>query len=288
VIWTEVAIRVPRSHLDAVTAALLASVPAGIAEVRRGRGTGRTLLAYLPRGRDGRSHVARIRSTLAQICPVCSVTTRAVSDAAWKDAWRMHARPVRLRRLVVVPSWWRGLERARAVVRIDPGQAFGSGEHPSTQLCLRAVDRYVRDRARVIDVGTGSGILAIAAAALGARPVVAVDNDPVAVTVARANSRRNGVAARIRVERHDGLRGVRMRADLIVANLTADTLGPVVERARTRLKEGGRFVAAGFTTSRLREVASLVRAAGLRITDTPRRRGWRAIHAVRPNGRLHR
>jgi ribosomal protein L11 methyltransferase len=286
-IWTEVAIKVPRSHLDAVTAALLASVPAGIAEVRRG-GTGRTLLAYLPRGRAGRSRFARIRSTLAQVCPVCSITTRTVSDAAWKDTWRIHARPVRLARLVVVPSWWRRVERARAVVRIDPGQAFGSGEHPSTLLCLRAVDRYVQDRASVLDVGTGSGILAIAAAALGARSVVAVDNDPVAVTVARANSRRNGVAARIRVERHDGLQGVRMRADLIVANLTADTLGPVIKRARARLKEGGRFVAAGFTTSRLREVAGLVRAAGLRVTDTPRRRGWRAIHAVRPNRRLRR
>jgi ribosomal protein L11 methyltransferase len=286
-IWTEVAIKVPRSHLDAVTAALLASVPAGIAEVRRG-GTGRTLLAYLPRGRAGRSRFARIRSTLALVGPVCSIPTRTVSDAAWKDTWRIHARPVRLARLVVVPSWWRRVERARAVVRIDPGQAFGSGEHPSTLLCLRAVDRYVQDRASVLDVGTGSGILAIAAAALGARSVVAVDNDPVAVTVARANSRRNGVAARIRVERHDGLQGVRMRADLIVANLTADTLGPVIKRARARLKEGGRFVAAGFTTSRLREVAGLVRAAGLRVTDTPRRRGWRAIHAVRPNRRLRR
>jgi ribosomal protein L11 methyltransferase len=132
----------------------------------------------------------------------------------------------------------------------------------------------------MIDVGTGSGILAISAATLGAARVVAVDNDPVALQVARANALANDVAKRIRVVRHEGLRGVRGRADLIVANLTADTLPPVVECVRARLAADGQFVAAGFTTARLREVAQLVRRVGLRITDMPSRRGWRAIHTV--------
>ncbi len=285
-IWTEVAITVPRSRIDLVTAGVLALVPAGCAEVRRGPGARRTLLAYLVRGREGRRVLTRLRADLIRVCPTCTVQTRPVSDASWTDAWKAHARPVRIGRLTVVPSWWRDVDAsARAIVRVDPGQAFGSGEHASTQLCLEAISRYVRDGTRVIDVGTGSGVLAIAAAALGASRVVAVDDDPIAVQVAGANSRLNGVAARIRVMAGDGLRRVRGRADLIIANLTADTLPAVLAGVRARLDVGGRFVGAGFTTARLGEVARLVRAAGLRITDQPSRRGWRAIHAVRVGGR---
>jgi ribosomal protein L11 methyltransferase len=281
VVWTEVAITVPRPRIEAVSAAVLTVVPAGCAEVRPARGATR-LLAYVPAGRNRRGPLARLRAAVGRICPACRVVGRPVSDASWMNAWKAHARPVRIGRLAVVPSWWRRAEPGqRAVVRVDPGQAFGSGEHASTQLCLEAVDRYLQAGARVIDVGTGSGVLAIACAALGAARVVAVDSDPVAVRVARANCRANGVAARVRVIGGDGLRHIHGRADLIIANLTAETLPPILARVRARLRPGGRFVGAGFTTARLGAVAGAARAAGLRITAMPNRRGWRAIHAQR-------
>src|SRR5690606_26457499 len=114
----------------------------------------------------------------------------------WANAWKEHYRVLRVgERIVVVPSW---LEYEAApgdvVLQLDPGMAFGTGLHPTTQLCLRLLERYARPGLRTLDIGTGSGILAIAAAKLGAGPILALDNDPVAVGVAAENTARNGVA----------------------------------------------------------------------------------------------
>jgi ribosomal protein L11 methyltransferase len=166
--------------------------------------------------------------------------------------------------------------------------AFGSGEHPTTQLCLRAIERYTRAGTAVIDVGTGSGILAVAAARLGAARVVATDTDPVAVAAARDNARANRVASRVSVRETDGLRRLRLRAHLIVANLTAGTLPPVLTGARRCLLPGGRFVASGFGPAVARPVARAMRAAGLRPVAVEGLGGWCAVHAVASRKQVRR
>jgi ribosomal protein L11 methyltransferase len=209
------------------------------------------------------------------------LTTRVISDTLWARAVRGSARRVRVGRIIVQPTWMRRPRGARlAVVRLNPGLAFGSGEHESTQLCLRALTRYVARGATVIDVGTGSGILAIAAARLGAERVLAIDNDPVAVSVARVNIRANGVRTVVAVRRGNGLVGVRPRADLLVANLTADTLPPVLHGAGRCLASGGRLVVSGFTAPRVRGVRHALAAAGFAVTGVDRLRAWRAVHAA--------
>jgi ribosomal protein L11 methyltransferase len=244
---------------------------------------------YLPAGVAGRPAFRALRRALGAVVDRPHVRTRVVSDDGWAASWKLHARPFTVGRILIQPGGvrsgdtrraGRGRDAARAAVTLDPGMAFGSGDHPSTQLCLLAIDQHVPRGAHMIDLGTGSGILAIAGARCGAQRVLAIDSDPVAVAVARANIRRNGVARRVTVRRGNGLRGVRRRADLIVANLTADILPLVVEDVSRCLSREGRFVVSGFGSVRVGEVRRCVEAAGLRVVTTRRLRGWCAVHAV--------
>jgi ribosomal protein L11 methyltransferase len=282
VIWTEVAVDVARSQVEVAAAVLLRYVRSGFSESRAPRRR-RVLRVYLPprvRGHAGASALSLVRRSLREVLPSARITTRRVADAAWQEAWKAHARPIAIGRLRIVPRWWRDpYPTGGVVVRLDPGMAFGSGEHPTTQLCLAALDRWVRPGATIIDVGTGSGILAVAAARLGAGRVIAVDSDPEAVAVARANVRNNRCASRVTVRLTDGLRAVRARADLIVANLTAADLPPVLADVGARLAPRGRFIGSGFGATRVHEVRRAAIGAGLRPLGVERRRGWCAVWA---------
>lgn len=264
--------------------ALRQVAPAGFAEHRLARGR-RRLVAHLPMGASGRAALLRLRAALRRVARRgpgrgrLALTARVVDDAVWRDAWRRHARPVRVGRLTVQPPWMPP-PASGAVVRLDAGMAFGSGLHPSTRLCLSALDRYVRGPSTVVDVGTGSGVLAIAAARLGAGRVLALDHDPVAVRVASANVRANGVRDRVEVRRASGLGSVRRRADLILANLTADDLCLLLPVVPARLRPGGRFVGSGLGPSRVPQVVRAAGDAGLRVIEVVRWRGWCVVHAV--------
>lgn len=222
------------------------------------------------------------------------VTSRAVPARLWATAWRGHVHPVRVGRLIVRPSWTRVSERrGGVVVTIDPGMAFGTGLHPSTRLCLRALLHYLpprtRDGGAVFDVGTGSGILAIAAARLGVPRVWAVDSDPVAVAVARANARQNGVGRRVRVVRGRGVERATGRAGLILANLVAETIVSLLPAIRRRLLPRGVFVGSGIISDRVNAVLRAAKAAGLGRIRVLAEGEWRAVVlSARPRPHLQK
>ncbi|MDR7544042.1 MAG: 50S ribosomal protein L11 methyltransferase [Armatimonadota bacterium] len=273
--WIEVSLEVPRSAAEHAADIVLRYCPQGLAETTSGRY--RVLRAYLPAGAGGRAALAGLRREL-RVLPHAHVVTRPVRDERWREAWKAHARPLAIGRLRILPTWWPVQDdERRPVIRLDPGMAFGSGEHPTTQLCLAALERYTRPGSVVVDVGTGSGILAVAAARLGARRVIAVDNDSVAVDVARRNMRANRVASRVEVLPAQGLPRLRTPADLIVANLTAQTLPSVIAAARRHLRAGGWLVASGFGARFLPDVRAAMIAAGLRPVRVDALRGWRAV-----------
>jgi ribosomal protein L11 methyltransferase len=202
-------------------------------------------------------------------------------DAAL-DAWRAHARAVRIGRLLVRPPWVdepAGDPESVEVV-VDPGRAFGSGAHVSTRLALAALVDHVRGGERVLDVGCGSGVLAIAAVRLGARAAVGVDVDPAAVAAARANARRNGVAGRVTVVHGDAAGGVAPAGpfDLVVANMLAPELRAVAPAVAAGLAPGGVAVVAGLLVEQCFDVLAAYRALGLHEVGDPRTdEGWTAV-----------
>jgi ribosomal protein L11 methyltransferase len=163
-----------------------------------------TLRTYLPldaQSEETRQRIEQALWHLGQMRPVGPLQLRTLEEEDWANAWKQHYSVLRVgQRIVIVPSW---LEHAAApddiVLHLDPGMAFGTGLHPTTRLCLGLIEQHTRPGLRALDLGTGSGILAIALARLGARPVLALDNDPVAVKVAAENVARNAVAETVSV-----------------------------------------------------------------------------------------
>ncbi|MEM9194890.1 MAG: 50S ribosomal protein L11 methyltransferase [Myxococcota bacterium] len=199
---------------------------------------GVTLVAYfeeLPAAESARAHFAQRFNARIEF---------VVGDA-WRDAWRDYFHPTRVgARLVVKPSWepYAPLPQD-VVITIDPGRAFGSGIHETTRLCLRELDRWVVPGQRVLDVGCGSGILAVAAALLGAE-ALAIDNDDDALPVARGNAENNRVAERVTVD-NTPVDDVQGEFPLVVANIEARVLTPLADAIRKRVAPGGILILSG-------------------------------------------
>lgn len=200
---------------------------------------------------------------------------------AWRDAWKQHFVPRRFgRRLVVRPSWEPfDAGPGDAVVVLDPGRAFGSGLHASTGLVLGELDRRIRGGERVLDVGCGSGILALAALALGASRAVAVDNDPEAVEVTLENARANDAGRRLSA-RLPPLPRTTRGFDVVLANIQADVLVALAPALARRVAPGGLLVLSGILSEQADEVKRAF--GGLRTLARPSADGWTALVLKRP------
>jgi ribosomal protein L11 methyltransferase len=198
--------------------------------------------------------------------PVGGLVVRTVDDASWSEAWKQHYVPQRIGRLVVVPSWIEEPPRAGEVrIVLDPGMAFGTGLHPTTRGCLELIQELDPMPPRVLDVGTGSGILAIAALMLGAESAVGVDTDALAVEASRANAERNAVAERF-VAVEGSLAEVPDETyPLIVANLVAALLVRLALSLAARLVPTGVLVASGIIEPRATAVVDAMHGAGLAV-----------------------
>jgi ribosomal protein L11 methyltransferase len=213
--------------------------------------------------------------------------TRIVHEQDWAEAWKSFFPVLRVgRRLVIRPTWRRHRRRSDDVVlALDPGMAFGTGLHPTTRLCLAALESIADegrvDGARVLDVGCGSGILAIAAAKLGASLALGVDTDPIAIESTAANARRNRLVRRVRA-RAGSLPSGEPPFDVVLANLIAGILVPLAGALRDELRPGGTLVASGIFIDREAEVRGAFEATGLRIGDRAAEGDWVALVASRP------
>ena len=218
--------------------------------------------------------------------PIGELRTRVVQEADWADAWKAYFPVLRIGRRIVIRPTWRRHRRAAddVVLALDPGMAFGTGLHPTTRLCLAALedlaDRGRLAGTRVLDVGCGSGILAIAALKLGAATALGVDTDPIAIEATIANARRNAVVRRLHA-REGSLPSGAPPSDVVLANLIAGLLVPLAPALRAELVGGGTLLASGIFVDREGEVAAAFDGAGLEVVGRSEEGEWIALEAVR-------
>jgi ribosomal protein L11 methyltransferase len=209
----------------------------------------------------------------------CTISWNTVRDEDWADNWKAYFHPEKVGGMLVIKPTWEDYEASPddIVIELDPGSAFGTGTHPTTAMCLRELETLVKGGMRIFDVGTGSGVLSIAAAKLGATDVTAMDYDKVAVDVAAENIRQNGVEDVVKTGVSDILKSFDGKADLIVANIIADIIIMLFDELDEHLAEGGRLLASGIISERLADVTEACLAHGFVVDKVTEEKGWVAM-----------
>jgi len=229
------------------------------------------------------------------------VSRKMVDEEDWADAWKKYFKPMRVSERLTIRPTWEGYTpgEGERIIDLDPGMAFGTGTHPTTALCLRTLDSVIKGGEELIDVGTGSGILAIGAMKLGAKSVLAVDLDPVAVSSAKENARLNGLSEPIDVRLSDllgvlkgetkdesgaeaGPLNVTVPVDVVVANILAEIIMLFIDDVYAALKPGGIYIASGIWENKEEVVEQGLLQAGFEIVDRRREDGWIAFVAGKP------
>lgn len=214
-----------------------------------------------------------------------AIACSEIQDEDWENNWKEYYHPEKIGEHIVIKPSWEEYTAAPddIVLELDPGMAFGTGTHPTTSMCVRALEELIKPGMRVFDVGTGSGILAIAAAKLGAAEVAAVDFDPLAVRIAGENVAANGVASIVSTNESDLLKNTAGKADVIIANIVADIIIRLLGDVAGKLNPGGTLLASGIIADRIGDVTAAVLAHGLCIDKIMEEGGWAAM-VIRTGG----
>jgi ribosomal protein L11 methyltransferase len=296
--WLEVSLIVEAELVEPVSEVLARFAPDGVVvestavsaamDDSEGRAVGPLrVAAYLPVDEtleDKRRRLEESLWYLGRIRPLPAASFQVIEQADWSESWKQHYHPIRIgERLVIVPAWLENPHPERIPIRIDPGMAFGTGTHPTTQLCLEFVEEYLTSGQSVIDLGCGTAILAIAALKLGAEQALGVDIDPQAVQAAQENAADNGVIERLELEVGslrevlDGRFGLR-QADLVLANILAPVLARLLgEGLGELLSPGGVLVLSGILAEQAGEVQAAMEASGLRLIEVRQMGDWVAL-----------
>ncbi len=250
---------------------------------------------YLTEDEDGRARLAELegglpafRSRTDADCGSLAITVQSLQEEDWSQNWKKYYQPFPVgKRLYVVPEWERGnaTPEGRIPLYLNPGLIFGTGSHGTTRLCLEGLEDYVVPGAPVLDLGCGSGILAIAALLLGADRAKGCDIDPKAVHVAKENAGYNGVGNRLEVFCGDVIgddtlaRALSGRYPLVLANIIADVIIPLSATVGAFLAEDGVFLCSGIIAHRAEDVAEALAQNGLKFFRREEREGWVAFAA---------
>ena len=254
----------------------------------------KTYLKPGPRGAAIQRQIEEGLWRLSLLYPIPEPRVRILQEEDWSQAWKKFYHPIRVgKRVVLKPSWEHfQAQPGDLVVQLDPGMAFGTGLHPTTRLCVAALEDWVRPGEGVLDVGTGSGVLAIVAAKLGARPILATDIDPIAVAAAQENIRRNelGEEAGLQVIQGSVPQGMAGRFPLVVANILAEVIvglldgeygGPPLTEP---LAPGGHLILSGILAEKVGLVLEAAQRHGLELVEQRQEEDWVALVLARAQG----
>jgi len=286
--WVELTVEIPPSLGEAVSSFLIERGAPGVVQeevpgpVHRKK---ERIIAYFPNDRSFPKKGREIQLFLTSISQIQASAFnfhhRIIQEEKWAEKWKDNFKPLRITpRVVVKPPWEEyARQRGELVIEIDPGMAFGTGTHPSTQMCIQALEEAVRsspDFSSMLDVGTGSGILSIAARKLGLGHVWAVDIDPVAIDNARKNALANhihrGLAFRV-----GSLDGLRRKFDIVVANLLPQELLGIAPLLPKRMSSGGILIVSGLLRRQKKEILSAFSEHGLEIFRSLGSKGWACL-----------
>ena len=212
------------------------------------------------------------------------ISTNEVDEEDWATSWKKYYHPVKIsERFTIVPTWedYELVDSDELIIELDPGMAFGTGTHPTTVMCLQALEKYVEKGDSVIDVGTGSGVLSIGAALLGAKTVHALDLDEVAVTAAKENIQLNKVQNTVQVTHGNLLDSIKEPASVIVANILAEVIMTFSQDAYAILPENGLFIVSGIIAQKRDLVKDDLVSKGFEIIESVLMEDWVAIIAAK-------
>lgn len=286
-LWFEITAQVPVVDLERVSDLMRGVSPGGIVVEEpvdilgpemgfRVRGGEPVLVrAYLPSSELGAILTEDLRTAM-EAFPAVELTAKPIYEEDWAVSWREFFGVVDTGgKAVIVPTWIEHkVSPGQVAIRLDPGQAFGTGHHETTRLCLQALDELVTPGITVLDVGTGSGVLSIAAILLGAASVRAIDIDPIATEVARANCDANGIGAEVNISAgrltpdHEG------RYPLVVSNISTDANIGLAHAFGTVISTGGKLVLSGILAPDARRVAAAMAAEGFVLQAMRHERDW--------------
>ncbi len=286
--WLEVSVTAENEAAEAVAEVLSRYAPGGVAIEAgpEGWNAGPVLVrAYLPDDDELRANQRRISEALghlAQIRPIPAPVFHPVAETDWAEAWKERLNVLRVGQHTVIRPSWRDYAPAPGdvVIELDPGMAFGTGLHPTTQMCLVALEEQMRPGATVLDLGTGSGILAIAAAKLGAGRVLALDSDPVAAETAHSNVAANGVQGVVTVAA-GSLAQVSESYDLVVVNILAHVIAEMIrDGLATLVHAGGTLTAAGILAGQEPEIIAALEQETFVSVELRQREDWVCLIAT--------
>ncbi|MGQ9455439.1 MAG: 50S ribosomal protein L11 methyltransferase [Armatimonadota bacterium] len=280
--WAEIRVETDETSEDAVVNILIEQGCAGTVCISI-NGT-LSVSGYLPVDDLIESRLEAVRERIRLLpemgisLPSTQLQINWVEDKDWEESYKAFFKPVRVGKIVVSPSWENpSLEEGDIVVWIDPGMAFGTGYHETTRLCLTALQNIIRGGEVVLDVGTGTGILAIASARLGAGYVVGIDIDPVAVRIACENVSRNDLTCKVAVLAGDSPGVFSGMADVVVANIVPDVIISMSADLAAKLKPDGVLISSGIVRERMEDVRRALESVEMDVDEVLEENGWVAL-----------
>ena len=290
--WAQVTITTSQEASEAVANYLFERDATGIEirDIPSSNSPAVTLISYFPTDDLIGERVHNLREFLASLILAgidtqpAKVTLTSIEEDNWSEQWRSAFPPQKIgKRLVIAPTWDDIVpEPSEVLIRLDPGMAFGTGQHPTTQLALELLEAAIKAGEVVADIGTGSGILAIVAAKLGAKRVDAVDLDATTIPIAQSNIQINKVESVIRLHQGDGLNALeRQKYPLIVANILTKALLPMIPICPRFLEPAGRLILSGILATEASQIEAQLEANDFRVLEV---RQLKENHALRQNG----
>jgi len=237
-----------------------------------------SLIAYYPLDDRVNTRVKKLKDFLSKLptwgiqAHPAKIDLKRVESEEWTEAWKSSFPPQRIgKRLLIAPTWHDiSPDETDILIRLDPGMAFGTGYHPTTRLCLEMLEQTINPDQHVADIGTGSGILAIAAIKLGAKHVDAIELDPTAIPVAETNFTINGVTEQISLSQGDGIKMVQDKYHLIAGNILTKAILPIIPYCPSRLYPEGQIIFSGILESELEQVQEVLEEYGLQCIHVTR------------------